>query len=123
MESKISNKSLASPTENPIDTKSLFHAKLPSALKLTDPTSAEKLLRLQIKEGWRWVSLDWGATPEAQNMLSSAYSWIWAENPYITEQIKRFGEYVLDLDRRPANLYTTRDKFLFEARNEKLEAA
>jgi len=43
-------------------------------------------------------------------------------SPYITEQIKRFGEYVLDLARRPANLYTTRDKFLFKARNEELQA-
>lgn len=41
-------------------------------------------------------------------------------SPYLTEQIKRFGEYVLDLARRPANLYATRDKFLFKARNEEL---
>ena len=39
-------------------------------------------------------------------------------SPYITEQIKRFGEYVLDLDRRPANLQATRNKFLFKFRDE-----
>ena len=36
----------------------------------------------------------------------------------MTEQLKRFGEYVLDLDRRPTNLYVTRDKFLFKDRND-----
>ena len=36
----------------------------------------------------------------------------------MTEQIKRFGEYVLDLARRPANIYTTRDKLLFKASND-----
>ena len=44
-------------------------------------------------------------------------------SPYMTEQLKRFGEYVLDLDRRPANLYVTRDKFLFKARSERAEEA
>jgi TnpA family transposase len=44
-------------------------------------------------------------------------------SPYITEQIKRFGEYVLDLDRCPANLYVTRDKFLFKAKNDELQSA
>ena len=44
-------------------------------------------------------------------------------SPYITEQIKRFGEYVLDLAHRPANLHATRDKFLFKAKNEELKAA
>ena len=39
----------------------------------------------------------------------------------MTNQFKRFGEYVLDLGRRPANLQLTRDKVLFEARN-KIEA-
>lgn len=42
--------------------------------------------------------------------------------PYITEQIKRFGEYVLDLACCPANLTMTRDKFLFKARNDELES-
>lgn len=44
-------------------------------------------------------------------------------SPYMTEQLKRFGEYVLDLNRRPANLHMTRDKFLFKAQNEIIEAA
>ena len=39
-------------------------------------------------------------------------------SPYMTEQLKRFGEYVLDLARRPTNLYVTRDKFLFKDRND-----
>lgn len=43
-------------------------------------------------------------------------------SPYITEQIKRFGEYVLDLARRPANLQATRNKFLFKVRDEELES-
>jgi hypothetical protein len=43
-------------------------------------------------------------------------------SPYITEQIKRFGEYVLDLARCPANLTVTRDKFLFKAKNDELES-
>ncbi|HHT9935122.1 TPA: Tn3 family transposase [Legionella pneumophila] len=43
-------------------------------------------------------------------------------SPYITEQIKRFGEYVLDLTRRPANLQATRNKFLFKVRDEELES-
>lgn len=37
--------------------------------------------------------------------------------PYMTEQFKRFGEYVPDLSRRPANLQITRDKILFEIQN------
>lgn len=36
----------------------------------------------------------------------------------MTEQIKCFGEYVLDLARHPANLYTTRDKLLFKDCND-----
>jgi hypothetical protein len=44
-------------------------------------------------------------------------------SPYMTEQLKRFGEYVLDLNRRPANLHMTRDKFLFKVKNEIIEAA
>ncbi len=43
-------------------------------------------------------------------------------SPYITEQIKRFGKYVLDLARCPENLTVTRDKFLFKARNDKLKS-
>jgi hypothetical protein len=39
-------------------------------------------------------------------------------SPYMTEQLKRFGEYVLDLARHPTNLYVTRDKLLFKARND-----
>jgi|GEM_PF-2312127 len=35
-------------------------------------------------------------------------------SPYMTEQIKRFGEYVLDLARQPIKLHVTRDKFLFK---------
>lgn len=34
-------------------------------------------------------------------------------SPYLTEQIKRFGEYVLDLEQLPANHQLTRDKSLF----------
>lgn len=34
-----------------------------------------------------------------------------------------FGEYVLDLARCPANLHVTRDKFLFKAKNDELQAA
>ena len=34
-------------------------------------------------------------------------------SPYLTEQIKRFGEYVLDLAQLPANHELTRDKSLF----------
>lgn len=41
----------------------------------------------------------------------------------MTEQLKRFGEYVLDLNRRPTNLHMTRDKFLFKTQNEIIEAA
>jgi TnpA family transposase len=44
-------------------------------------------------------------------------------SPYITEQIKRFGEYVLDLARRPANLYLTRDRTLFKIDSEVAEVA
>lgn len=44
-------------------------------------------------------------------------------SPYITEQIKRFGEYVVDLARCPANLSETREKFLFAAINEVLKSA
>ena len=43
-------------------------------------------------------------------------------SPYMTEQIKRFGEYILDLARRPANLSAIRDKFLFKARTGALDA-
>lgn len=39
-------------------------------------------------------------------------------SPYITEQIKRFGEYVLDLASRPTNMHITRDKALFKIRSE-----
>lgn len=42
-------------------------------------------------------------------------------SPYITEQIKRFGEYVLDLARLPDSLFMTRDKILFKARNEEIQ--
>ncbi len=44
-------------------------------------------------------------------------------SPYITEQIKRFGEYVLDLARRPANMYLTRDRTLFKIDSEVAEVA
>ena len=37
--------------------------------------------------------------------------------PYMTEQLKRFGEYVLDLGQRPANIHITRDKLLFKAQD------
>ena len=43
-------------------------------------------------------------------------------SPYMTDQFKRFGEYVLDLDSLPASLQITRDKVLFEARNKVEEA-
>ncbi|MBA2652790.1 MAG: Tn3 family transposase [Tatlockia sp.] len=39
-------------------------------------------------------------------------------SPYMTDQFKRFGEYVLDLGHRPTNLEATRDKVLFEAQDE-----
>lgn len=44
-------------------------------------------------------------------------------SPYITEQIKRFGEYIVDLSRRPANLSETREKVLFAPIEEELAAA
>ena len=44
-------------------------------------------------------------------------------SPYMTEQIKRFGEYVLDLDQYPANLHLTRDRALFKRHNEVAEIA
>ncbi len=44
-------------------------------------------------------------------------------SPYITEQFKRFGEYVLDLSRLPEDLHRTRNKILFKARSESLEYA
>lgn len=44
-------------------------------------------------------------------------------SPYMTEQLKRFGEYVLELDHPPANLTTTRDKALFQKRGESLKYA
>lgn len=43
-------------------------------------------------------------------------------SPYMTEHLKRFGEYVLDLNRRPANLAATRNKFLFEIKDDELES-
>lgn len=43
-------------------------------------------------------------------------------SPYITEQIKRFGEYVLNLTHFPVNLFATRDKFLFKAKKEELQS-
>ncbi len=42
-------------------------------------------------------------------------------SPHMTEQLKRFGEYVLDLISRPENIHLTRDKFLFKARSELIE--
>lgn len=44
-------------------------------------------------------------------------------SPYMTEHLKRFGEYVLDLNLRPANLNITREKFLFKEQSEPLEYA
>lgn len=41
-------------------------------------------------------------------------------SPYITEQIKRFGEYVLDLASRPTNMHIIRDKALFQIRSEEV---
>lgn len=34
-------------------------------------------------------------------------------SPYMTEHLKRFGEYVLDLNKMPRNLGLTRAKVLF----------
>ena len=34
-------------------------------------------------------------------------------SPYITNSTKRFGEYILDLNRKPANLGETRDRAIF----------
>lgn len=44
-------------------------------------------------------------------------------SPYITEQFKRFGEYVLDLSHLPEDLHRTRSKILFKVRSESLEYA
>ena len=42
-------------------------------------------------------------------------------SPYMTEQIKRFGEYVLDLTCHPINLTEIMNKILFKVKNESLE--
>ena len=39
-------------------------------------------------------------------------------SPYITDMIKRFGEYVIDLQNKPANLSITRDVVLFETQTD-----
>jgi TnpA family transposase len=39
-------------------------------------------------------------------------------SPYMTEHLKRFGEYVVNLNRRPDNLYKIRDRRLFEKRSD-----
>ena len=44
-------------------------------------------------------------------------------SPYMTEHLKRFGEYVLGLNRRPTNRNITREKFLFKEQSEPLEYA
>jgi hypothetical protein len=36
----------------------------------------------------------------------------------MTEHLKRFGEYVVNLNRKPANLYEIRDRRLFEKRSD-----
>lgn len=38
-------------------------------------------------------------------------------SPYMTEHIKRFGEYILDLIKKPENLSQIRDKALFDLAN------
>ena len=43
-------------------------------------------------------------------------------SPYITEHIKRFGEYVLDLEHLPDNLFKSRDKPLFKVSNEEIKS-
>ena len=40
---------------------------------------------------------------------------------YLTEHLKRFGEYVLDLDNYPEKLSMIKDKFIFKVPNELLE--
>jgi Tn3 transposase DDE domain len=39
-------------------------------------------------------------------------------SPYITDTIKRFGEYVIDLLNKPANLSITRDVVIFETQTD-----
>ena len=38
-------------------------------------------------------------------------------SPYMTEQLKRFGEYVLDMTKYPESLHTIRDKLLFQTKS------
>ena len=38
-------------------------------------------------------------------------------SPYMTEHIKRFGEYILDLMKKPENLYQIRDRVVFDLAN------
>lgn len=38
-------------------------------------------------------------------------------SPYMTEHIKRFGEYVLDLIKKPDNLSQIRDRAVFDLSN------
>ena len=67
-----------------------------------------------------------GVTDVCHDLIQEGYT-ITAEDlshisPYMTEHLKRFGEYVLDLNRRPANLAVTRNKFLFEIKDDELES-
>ena len=38
-------------------------------------------------------------------------------SPYMTEHIKRFGEYILDLIKKPENLRQIRDRVVFDLAN------
>ncbi|HDV5710752.1 TPA: Tn3 family transposase, partial [Legionella pneumophila] len=38
-------------------------------------------------------------------------------SPYMTEHIKRFGEYILDLTKKPENLSQIRDRWVFDLSN------
>jgi hypothetical protein len=40
----------------------------------------------------------------------------------MTEQLKYFGEYVLDMIKRPENLHKIRGKLLFQTRNKEPES-
>lgn len=51
-----------SATKATSETPSLFDARLPSALKVTDSEIAKKILLAQIKQGWRWLAPNWLAS-------------------------------------------------------------
>lgn len=50
---------VTSSTETTIERSSLFDARRPSALKVTDIEVAQEILIPQIQQGWRWVTPQW----------------------------------------------------------------